>query len=258
MADLLFDDEARARRRARALARTALPFLAERIVDEWLERLAPVARRFGRALVTGCPPALEARLRGIAGEVRFAPSIDAIAAEAEASLDLLMVMGELDGRDHLPQLLAIARSRLAPGGMMLGVVPGAQTLPALRAALHAVGQESGAFAARTHPRIEPGALATLLGQAGFAEPVVDMDRVRLRYRSLQRLVDDLRDHGATNALLARPRAGLTRAGRGLAERAFAAQGEGGVTEETVELIHFVAWAENAGNSSLTASQAFGR
>ena len=84
-----------------------------------------------------------------------------------------------------------------------------------------------------------------LGQAGFAEPVVDMDRVRLRYRSLQRLVDDLRDHGATNALIARPRAGLTRTQRAAAQQAFAAQGVDGVTEETVELIHFVAWAKSA-------------
>jgi len=249
MAEPLFDDQARALRRRRALKRTAAPFLAERIVEDLLDRLQPIRRRFGRALVTGCPPALHERLAKVAREVRFADSLDALAGEEEGSLDLLMVVGEIDGRDELPLLLAIARSRLAPGGLISGAFPGGNSLPALRSALHAADKAGGAFAARTHPRIEASAFAGLLSAAGLAEPVVDVDRVRLRYRSLARLIDDIRDHGAANSLRARPRTGLPRLAVKAARAAFAELAENGATEERVELLHFAGWAPSAANQA---------
>lgn len=241
MAEPLFDDQARALRRARAAARQSSPFLAERIVEDLVERLAPVRRPFGRALVTGVPAALQHSLRQVADEVRFAPSIDHLAEVDQASHDLLLTVGELDLRDELPLLLRIAHSRIAPGGLFVGALVGGQSLPALRAALHAADAPSGSFPARTHPRIEPGAFAGLLAEAGFAEPVVDVDRVRLRYRSLGRLVDDLRDHGATNILRARPRAPLGRESWVRAQAAFAEAAVDGTTEERIELLHFAAW-----------------
>lgn len=244
MANPLFDERLHRERRSRALAREPQPFLATRIVDEWLERLAPVQRRFAGVLVTGTPPALHGRLAALGEDVRFAPSIDALAEEGEASLDLILVMGELDTRDELPLLLRIIASRLAPGGLLAGAMPGGQSLPALRAALHAADRDGGAFAARTHPRIEPGALAGLLGDAGLADAVVDIDRVTLRYRSLERLVGDLRDHGATNVLLSRSRRGLSKAGLSAARNAFAAGGDGTATEERIDLLHYAAWARS--------------
>jgi hypothetical protein len=109
--------------------------------------------------------------------------------------------------------------------------------------LHAADREAGAFAARSHPRIEPGALASLLGEAGLADAVVDVDRVTLRYRGLDRLIGDLRDHGGTNVLLARPRRGLGKAGLNAARAAFSAAADGGATEERVDILHFAAWAK---------------
>jgi hypothetical protein len=243
MAETLFDEPARRDRRQRALGRAARPFLGERIVDEWLDRLTPIQRRFGRVLVTGTPPAMHSRLMGIGEEVRFADTIDELAGEEEASLDLILVMGEIDSRDELPLLLRIMASRLASGGLLAGALPGGQSLPALRAALHAADREAGAFAARSHPRIEPGALASLLGEAGLADAVVDVDRVTLRYRGLDRLIGDLRDHGGTNVLLARPRRGLGKAGLNAARAAFSAAADGGATEERVDILHFAAWAK---------------
>jgi hypothetical protein len=244
MAETLFDEPARRHRRQRALIREPRPFLAERITDDWLERLAPVSRRFGRVLATGVPPALHTRLAGVGEDVRFAEALDALAEEEEASLDLILVMGELDARDELPLLLRIVASRIAPGGLLAGALAGAQTLPVLRGALHAADREGGAFAARTHPRIEPGALASLLGEAGLADVVVDIDRVALRYRSLDRLIADLRDHGATNVLLARPRHGLGKAGLAAAREAFRQGGDGGVTTESVDILHYAGWARH--------------
>lgn len=248
MAEALFDEPARRLRRARALRREARPFLAERIVEEWLERLAPIRRRFDRVLVTGVPLALQPRLARIGETLRFAESIDAVAEEEEAALDLILVLGELDARDELPVLLRIIASRLRPGGLLAGALPGGHSLPMLRTALHAADRDSGAFAARSHPRIEPGALATLLGSAGLADPVVDVDRVTLRYRNLDRLVADLRDHGATNVLLARPRRSLGKAGLAAARTAFAEAGDGAVTEEQIDLLHFIGWAPQPRNA----------
>lgn len=242
MADPLFDAAAREQRRRRALTRSERPFLAERIAEEWLERLAPIQRGFGRALVTGCPPALQSLLGGVAEEVRFAPSVDALAEEEEASLDLILIMGELDARDELPLLLRIIVSRLAPGGLLAGAMVGGISLPALRAALHAAGEAEGAFAPRAHPMVEPGALAGLLAAAGLADPVVDIDRVRLRYRSLGRLVEDLRDHGGTNILAARPRSGLKRSQLAAATAAFDGLAQDGATNERIEILHYVAWS----------------
>lgn len=241
MAEPLFDDAARDQRRQRALRREPRPFLAERIVEEWLERLAPISRRFERALVTGVPPALRARLERVGADVTFTETIDAIAGEDEASLDLVLVMGELDGRDELPLLLRIIASRLA-SGMLAGALAGGQSLPALRAALHAADQPRGAFPPRSHPRIEPGALAGLLGDAGLTDAVVDVDQVTLRYRSLDRLIEDLRDHAATNVLHNRPRGSLGRSGLEAARSAFANAGDGTATAERVDLLHYAAWA----------------
>lgn len=246
MAETLFDDAARAARRNRAIRREPRPFLAERIVDEWLERLRPVSRRFERVFVTGVPAALHDALAGLGDQVSFADSIDALAAEAEASLDLILVMGELDSRDELPLLLRVIASRLATGGLLAGAIPGGQSLPALRLALHSADREGGGtFAARSHPRIEPGALATLLGDAGLKDAVVDIDRLTVRYRSLERLIADLRDHAATNVLLARPRRGLGKAGLDAARLSFAEAGDGSATAERIDLLHFAAWAAPA-------------
>ena len=248
MAETLFDDAARDVRRQRALRREPRPFLAERIVDEWLERLAPVSRRFATIVVTGVPPELHPRLAGLGDQIRFADSIDALAGEEPASLDLILVMGEIDSRDELPLLLRIIASRLVPGGLLAGAIPGGQSLPALRQALHHADRDrGGAFAARSHPRIEPGALATLLGEAGLSDAVVDVDRLTLRYRSFDRLIADLRDHAATNALRARPRVGLGKAGSEAARRAFLAAGDGTATAERIDLLHFAAWAPRAAN-----------
>jgi hypothetical protein len=98
----------------------------------------------------------------------------------------------------------------------------------------------GGASPHVHPRIEPAALAHLLGAAGFAMPVVDVDRVRIAYENLGQLVADLRGMGATNVLAKRPRAPIGRAALAAAQRDFA-DVSGGRTIETFELLHFAGW-----------------
>jgi len=110
----------------------------------------------------------------------------------------------------------------------------------LRRAIRAADEAAGAAAPHVHPRIEPSAFAGLLTQAGFANAVVDVDRVPVSYPSFDRLVVDLRHMGATNVLTARPRF-IGKAARNAASRSFAAAGGGERTVETFEILHFAAW-----------------
>jgi hypothetical protein len=70
-------------------------------------------------------------------------------------------------------------------------------------------------AARLHPMVDIRAAAALLQRAGWAEPVADSRTISVSYRSLDRLVADLRDQGLRNVLAsAAPplgKAGLERA-----------------------------------------------
>ena len=102
---------------------------------------------------------------------------------------------------------------------------------------------SGAAAPHVHPRIEAAALAPLLADAGFVNPVVDVDRVTVSYPSLHRLVADLRAMGATNILHSAPRF-VGRAALSAARDAFTAAGDGIRTAETFEILHFAAWRGN--------------
>jgi len=104
----------------------------------------------------------------------------------------------------------------------------------------------GSAVPHVHPRIEPAALTGLLSAAGFERPVVDVDRVPVSYRSLDRLVSDLRGMAATNLLTARARKALTRAQLDAARAHFAAAGESGRTAEIFEILHFAAWTPAAG------------
>ena len=81
--------------------------------------------------------------------------------------------------------------------------------------------------------------------AGLAEPVLDVERIALRYRTVEDLVGDLRGCGAVNTAAGRPRA-LTGAKRW---RAFAAALYSGQRDErfevTIEVIFGQAWGSGA-------------
>ena len=160
----------------------------------------------------------------------------------EARYDLCVAIGTLDTVNDLPLALQLIGRSLRPDAPLIGAIAGGGSLPALRASLIEAGREEGKVIARTHPRIEPASLAQLLIAAGFAMPVVDVDRVRLRYESLDALVRDLRAMAATAIFAERPPP-LSRNGAKQARRAFAAQGHDGRTEEIVEILHFLAWTK---------------
>ena len=107
--------------------------------------------------------------------------------------------------------------------------------------MHAADRLAGGAQPHVHPRIEAASLAPLLERCGLVRPVVDVDRVRIAYPSLGRLVADLRAMGATNILRERPRGPVSRAFLTAAEDASPPARCDGKTFETVEILHFAAW-----------------
>jgi len=251
----LFDMNLRALRRDRAARGGPELFMLQRAFDDCLERVSLMKRRFERALLIGCPDSAWARrVSEVAAEVDArdpgplfaaaaggAPIVEDAWEPPAQAYDLVLSVGTFDTVNDLPLALRLVHFAMFPEGLFMGALSGGDTLPQLRAAMRAADALSAGAAPHVHPRIEPSALSPLLSDAGFLNPVVDVDRVRVRYRSLGGLVADLRGMAATNLLRARPPL-LSRAQQRAAERAFAEAGDGVRTAETFEIIHFAAWA----------------
>ena len=259
----LFDMRLRAERRDRAARIGPELFLLERAFGDCLDRLVLVQRRLERGLLIGCPdPGWPERLAELVGEVDVADPGRLFARNAagnqlvedewtatDASFDLVLAIGTLDTVNDLPRALRSIHHALRPDGLLLGAMSGGDTLPQLRGAMRAADQVQGSAAAHVHPRIEASALAALLGAAGFADPVVDVDRAQVTYPSLGRLIEDLRAMGGTNLLAARSREPLSRAARAAAIQFFAAAGDGQRTSEVFEILHFAAWKRAMGSQA---------
>ena len=242
----LFDNALLPLRRARAARIGGGAFLVERAFDDVLDRIGAVRQGFTSALIYGhAEPSWRDRLQaaGIANVALVEPGS---ARPLPDAADLCISIGALDTAEPLPAVLAAMRHALAPGALFIGALVGGDSLPALRSAMRAADlAEDGAAAAHVHPRSDPPSFAALLADAGFAMPVVDVDRVRLRYTDLDALIRDLRAMGATNRLHERPRRPIMRRGLAAAKATFAALASAGKTTETVEILHFAGWTPQA-------------
>jgi hypothetical protein len=95
---------------------------------------------------------------------------------------------------------------------LLAALIGGDSLNELREAFaQAESEMDGGISPRVAPFADIRDLGGLLQRAGFALPVVDSDRVVVRYDSPIALMRDLRAMGATNILVERRRAPLKRA-----------------------------------------------
>ena len=260
-------------RRDRAAMREASVVRAH-IADELLARLEMVTRRFGRVLLLGAAGDLAALLRaGGAGVVTVDPGFRCARAAggpqgdedrlpiADAAFDLVLWPGGLECVNDVPGALALILRVLVPDGLFLAGFVGAGSLPRLRATMLAADAAvHGGAAARLHPQIDVRGAGDLLQRAGFALPVVDGERLELRYRDLNRLIDDLRDAGATNLLGGAPFLG--KLGLAVAQAGFldAADADGRTTE-VLELVFLSGWSPSpdqpraARRGSATASLA---
>jgi NADH dehydrogenase [ubiquinone] 1 alpha subcomplex assembly factor 5 len=254
----LFDRSLRAVRRDRAARLGPELFLLDRAMEDCLDNVRTIDRRFERALLIGCPsPDWPQRVRQGATDVDildpgplFAQAAGGLAIEedrhdfGENRFDLVIAVGTLDTVNDLQAALRMIHRAMQENAPFIGAIAGGDSLATLRASLIEADRHDGRAVARTHPRIEAPTLAGLLSATGFSAPVVDVDRVRLRYHDLASLVGDLRSMGATSALAQRG-PNLGKAAFHRAQAAFAAAAIEGKTGEVVEILHFIGWKQES-------------
>jgi len=225
----IFDRSLLRRRRARAEALGAETFLLERVADDMAERLAAVVRHFERAVDLGTPSDALRRTLTDSGRVgglvavepaahRLDEGFARIAADeealpfAEGSLDLVVSGLSLQFVNDLPGALIQIRRALRPDGLLLAALIGGESLTELRQAFaEAESEIEGGASPRVAPFADVRELGVLMQRAGFALPVVDTDRLTVRYDSVLGLMRELRRMGATNILHDRRKAPLRRA-----------------------------------------------
>lgn len=235
----LFDRKLLIARRQRAIRLGAETFLLERVTQELAERLSVVKRRFSLALDLGtpgdalvsvlqksgqidriiaCEPLADLRNAAVAGVVGDEEAL----SFGEEKFDLVVSALSLQWVNDLPGTLLQIRRALKPDGLALAALIGGETLKELRESLTAAELEiEGGVSPRVSPFVEVRSLGSLLQRAGFALPVVDVDRHVVRYGNLPALFRDLRRMGATNALAERSRKPLSRKTLGRAAEIYA-------------------------------------
>ena len=170
-----------------------------------------------------------------------------ICADAEAlplrsgSVDLVFSNLLLPWAQDLGRLLGEVRRVLGPRGYFTFTTFGPDTLMELRAAWAEVDGLP-----HVHPFLDMHDVGDLLLRAGFADPVMDVDRVGLSYATAHALCRDLKAVGAQNVLAGRA-AGLT--GRGRLAALEAAYGRlrdpSGRLPASCELVFGQAWCPGA-------------
>jgi SAM-dependent methyltransferase len=249
-------------RAIRAASGEGADFLLRRAADELNERLSVVSREFAVAGDVGTPgphaaEVLAARRGGgvtlrlaptrlSAGEGNFLRAIGDVERLPLTghSFDLIVSLLALHHVNDLPGALIQIRTALKPDGLLLAALAGGDTLTELRQSLVVAESDiTGGAAPRVAPFADVRALGGLLQRAGFALPVVDVDRLVVRYGDLGGLMGDLRAFGATNALSARPRTPLRRDVLGRAAAVYAERfaDPDGRLRATFEILWLTGW-----------------
>lgn len=121
---------------------------------------------------------------------------------------------------------------LRPGGLVLFTTLGPDTLVELRRAWAASDERI-----HVHGFVDMHDIGDLAMKAGLAEPVMDVDRLEVRYPSLKALIADMRATGSSNSAVGRCE-GLTSPARWRAfETALAAKAGDDALTVTVELVY---------------------
>ncbi len=153
-----------------------------------------------------------------------------------ASIDMLVSSATLQWCAP-PAVFAEAKRVLRPGGLLMFATFGPDTLHELRAAWRTVDDSP-----HVHNFIDMHDLGDMLIHAGFADPVMDMERITLTYNDVMGVLRDLKRLGAHNAANARTR-GLTGKSR-FAQfcKSYEAIAQNGRIPATFEVVYGHAWA----------------
>lgn len=211
---IVFDEALRRRRRARA-ERRGPSFLLERMVFDACDRICLVQKRFQSALLIGpdkftqelianlpddkCPERI-ATLTHIDLGVQMHSAPKPLAKP----YDIVVFALDLETTNDVMACLGWIKSVMTADGLYMSCFFAGETLRYLRHAFYAAEADVGRPASpRIHPFITHEQAAQILVRAGFAMPVIDIDRVNVRYGALRTLLEDIRDVGAGNCLVER-------------------------------------------------------
>jgi malonyl-CoA O-methyltransferase len=159
---------------------------------------------------------------------------------AGVSFDLLWSNLALQWVNDLPRAFAEARRVLRVGGLLTFTTFGPDTLKELASAFRQVD-------GHTHVSrfVDMHDVGDMLVDAGFADPVIDMEFVTMTYETPAALLRELRALGATNATRGRSRGLTGRRRMARAEAALERQRRDGRIPATYEVIYGHAWKGEA-------------
>jgi malonyl-CoA O-methyltransferase len=261
---LALDRRALARAFDRASARyDSVARLQERVRGELLERLeyarlAPgvvldlgagtahatraLRGRYRRALVIAADLA-PGMLKAARRQSRWWRRFERVCADAyrlpfaAASVDLVFSSLMLQWCDDLDAVFAEIRRVLKPGGLLTFSSLGPDTLRELREAWASVDD-----AVHVNRFIDLHDVGDALGRAGFADPVLDVDRHVEQYTELGALMRDLKALGAHNVTAGRPRGLTGRRALAALTASYERHRRDGRLPATYEVVYGNAWA----------------
>jgi SAM-dependent methyltransferase len=216
----IFDEQRLRQRLTRAVAAPSFPgFLHEHAAGEILSRLASSRQRFDLALAHGTRPDLLSapQMRTIrAATVETTRHADLVITAGDVpmrdgSLDCLLMLFGPETTNDIGRLFADIRRALRPDGLFLGAALAGATLKELRDSWSLAEVE---LTGGGTPRVAPFAglrdLGDLMLRSGLALPVVDGERLVVRYADPLALLRELKALGWSNALIERTRRGPSR------------------------------------------------
>ncbi len=224
---MIFDREAVKARRIR-FGPTAPSFLADFAVQELRDRLAGIKREFDMVVALNATPGLAEALKSTGSGHRLITmdSAKALVAEeagrgvvadeeflpfAAQSVSCILSVLTLQLVNDLPGSLIQIRRSLVEDGLFLGVLLGGGSLQEVRQVfLQAEAELTSGASMRVAPFPDVRELGALLQRAGFALPVVDSDKITVRYDDFLTMLRELRLLGWANPLQQRARTFLRR------------------------------------------------
>jgi malonyl-CoA O-methyltransferase len=205
-------------------------------------RARELKRRYPGAQVIALDSSL-AMLHASASQQRFLRKFSPVGADAHRlplrsqSFDLVLSNLLLEWCHDPDVVLAEVARVLRPKGLFTFTTLGPDTLKEVRDLWRGVDPFT-----HVHRFIDMHDYGDALLRAGFAEPVMDAERLTVTYRDLPALLGEIRGSGSRNIAQGRPR-GLTGRARGAVVRSRGeALGRNGPLGISVEVVHGHAWA----------------
>jgi SAM-dependent methyltransferase len=241
-APVIFDRKLQRQRLARRDV-AACRFVAEQAAVEVNDRLALITRQFTRPLITGPFAPWLAALLPFADAVVEGRDLELDEEAfpfADESFDCIISVLALQSVNDLPGALAQKRRALKPDGLFMAALFAGETLKELRSAwLAAESAVHGGASLRVAPMVDLREMGGLLQRAGFALPVMDMDRTDVRYDGALALMREVKALGFANALTERSRRMVT---ANLLMQAALAYGGAKRISATIDIAWLTAWS----------------